>query len=524
MGVNFREVGVGSGAEAVEADAVGCRYLWTCGALPKYSRVNLREECNGGCIEDSWKNQRDVTGSGLRLEEWPVKISEICNPIFNNRRFSEAIGREMRKYIKASSNRILSCADSDVGSDEISYSGHYLFGITYSGPAVIINTFEASGTPGHMTEKLETYLKKGKRINISSPLQEESPNKVIPPSKGPEMERDAEKEQGGDDHVLQEAALRIFTERDVKYVDKLRELKKRVKIDVIGIIGIKKYRNNEDIIIRIRNFSEAEILTKRIKDAYFNLEVLADIKKRLYIQNLEASVEDIELRPSIREYASIDMKKVGRWLGLGNFRNIVGCYRCASRDHRAVDCPSDATKCCYGCGNFEHLITNCKGEESVGDRINEVRGYVPQKTYLADEHGSPRGPDGRNGEPVNRNKYTRKYMSREGLGTPLRREVVNVTERTGYKISKVMNKEKKSLLKDNSVEVGRPRKQGGRIVRGVGIQVDQVKQMEDREKDWRKGNNNYGGHEEMWSQVVRRNTRNKQKELGKTPRVVVKIK
>ncbi|CAL7935445.1 unnamed protein product [Xylocopa violacea] len=172
---------------------------------------------------------------------------------------------------------------------------------------------------------------------------------------------------------------------------------------------------------------------------------------------------------------------VGRSSGLGN----LGISKVATAALAGITglWTTLRTKYCYGYGSFEHLITNCKGEESVGDRINKIRGYLAQKKYLPDEHCSPKGPDGRNGEPVNRNKYTRKYMSREALGIPLGRDAVNVTKRTGYKIPEVMDKEKKSVLRDNSVEVGRPRRQGGRIVREVGIHVDEVKQMKVREKD-----------------------------------------
>ena len=36
------------------------------------------------------------------------------------------------------------------------------------------------------------------------------------------------------------------------------------------------------------------------------------------------------------------------------------CYRCGSREHRAVNCQAQTAKCCYSCGKQVHEARNCR--------------------------------------------------------------------------------------------------------------------------------------------------------------------
>ncbi|CAL7932988.1 unnamed protein product [Xylocopa violacea] len=205
----------------------------------------------------------------------------------------------------------------------------------------------------------------------------------------------------------------VSKEAGERYKEKLRNIKGTIRIEDENIVGVKRCFGSEDMLIRVKGIAGAINLMKKLREIGEEVNVLMGRRRKLHIQDIDAAVEDDEIKKEVSRRLRIDEEEIkviykregfqrtqttcvevpenvlmeylknNRKLRTGwndcRIREYVvsnKCYRCGKAEHRAVDCREVTEKRCYKCGEERHLVRQCNGvfKEREEDMINKVRG------------------------------------------------------------------------------------------------------------------------------------------------------
>ncbi|CAL7932775.1 unnamed protein product, partial [Xylocopa violacea] len=478
---------------------------------------------------------RRIRGEGdiALIWEWPTRITDICAPILNSRRFSETITAEIKNYIQKGSTHIaLGATEMIVGnSSEMRTMSDDRHPKVMEDQVITREKLELVGSP------MRSYLeKKRKRANNkSSPSQENSPTKVTPPSKRWEEDVEPGAKKMTDYRGI--VTIRIKVNENGTFITKLKAIKTKVNTEGVKILGVRKCRDAEDILIKVLNEAEAEILAEKLRGAGETVEILTDFKKRLHILNLDASVEDEELRSSvsrISETAIGNIKIIYRREGFAGSQSAcielpgralktclskgsslqVGwtkckireyamtraCFRCMRAGHRAANCPNQPEKKCYKCGSNDHLMQACK-RDNVRQSSSSEEKYLPSR-YLPGPVDSRARDDNLEhpGEPENKGKKVSKIIKGRS-NSPVSTEIRRMAKELERRENNSGNNGNRGVSKARLITIGQTKMEGNKEYRDIGTQTMEVGLEYDRNEPRTVDNSM------TWSQVVKKRGR-----------------
>ncbi|CAL7932929.1 unnamed protein product, partial [Xylocopa violacea] len=337
-----------------------------------------------------------------------------------------------------------------------------------------------------------------------------------------------------------EVTIRVKVKEKLMFVTKLKTIKAKVNTEDVRIIGVRKCRDVDDILIKVANIQEAETLANRIRNIGEEVEILTDVKRRLHILNLDASVEDMELRECVSDAAEIAVENTrivyrrdgyagsqsacielpgralrkclsqGTTLRIGwtrckirEFAVSRACFRCAETGHRAETCPNQPGKICYKCGSNKHLMKDCQETATKIVRKRERRylsekylpgAYLPGTDELEDSDAELQEKMLPENRERNINKRTME-RSNSPISTEIRRMTRELKSRETREKEKVQDTEG---ARDQCITIGRVWMDGNKGYREMGTQT-MWGQMGTNIKD-----NRTGSTDMTWSQVVKK--------------------
>ncbi|CAL7948146.1 unnamed protein product, partial [Xylocopa violacea] len=504
---------------------------------------DIRNEADGKIADLNDGLYRLIRGEGdpSVINEWITRISDICLPILNSRRFSELITVEIKNYIRQGSEQIRwlinQAGENDSKGQQLSGEAKKEIdkGLRIAEDRIISSEhLEILGIPS-----MSFLDKKRKRANRTSPTQGESPTKISPPSKRHEEDKTPDAEDRTK-LTRPEVTIRVKVKEKLMFVTKLKTIKAKVNTEDVRIIGVRKCRDVDDILIKVANIQEAETLANRIRNIGEEVEILTDVKRRLHILNLDASVEDMELRKCVSDAAEIAVENTrivyrrdgyagsqsacielpgralrkclsqGTTLRIGwtrckirEFAVSRACFRCAETGHRAETCPNQPGKICYKCGSNKHLMKDCQETATKIVRKRERRylsekylpgAYLPGTDELVDSDAELQEKMLPENRERNINKKTME-RSNSPISTEIRRMTRELKSRETREKEKVQDTEG---ARDQCITIGRVWMDGNKGYREMGTQT-MWGHMGTNIKDDRTGSTDM-----TWSQVVKK--------------------
>ncbi|CAL7932874.1 unnamed protein product [Xylocopa violacea] len=307
------------------------------------------------------------TGEEEIVTDWVAIMTKICEKVISNRRFSEEIAIEMKRYVKTGSNVVAGYMrktrdidrkkrgekekSKDQGKEEskirmgydktqrreiMNYEDNGRTGIRMGSETARKSAEEREGAldKGMMDVMIEELargfveetqkgkitrdsVKKRKRVERKESDLDISQTDRTPPSKKAviegTMKANADREGGrnrGNGYVVIKVLVdrrEANSDKEVKskYKDKLKEIKEKIIIVDEKIVGVKKCFNSEDVLIMVENMEDANKIVYKLREAEQNVSILSGRKRRMHIQGMDASVEDQELKKELSEQIGV---------------------------------------------------------------------------------------------------------------------------------------------------------------------------------------------------------------------------
>ncbi|CAK9821669.1 hypothetical protein ANTRET_LOCUS361 [Anthophora retusa] len=191
--------------------------------------------------------------------------------------------------------------------------------------------------------------------------------------------------KGGDETKTEAIRIKVLVDKGENFEEKVKEIKKRINVSKLSAMRIRRIRGSEDVLILIQGESDKRIMENRIEDAQMEMQRIGKRKDRTFMQNIEQTITEEEVRNEIRRRTGDESAEVIslRAVVRGDKNACVSMEKSKADEairkgwvgHTKMQC-SSAVKLCYKCGEAGHEINSCK---RIEERTEQIGGEMSKE-------------------------------------------------------------------------------------------------------------------------------------------------